>query len=198
MGNSIVGYTIIAYPESMPDDWQTKLEKLPIGYCYALHDKDTRVDDDGVIEQKKAHIHFFFLGPVSEKQKKYISASLGVSIHGQAVRRASDMYDYLTHENDEDKYHYSKDSIIHSSKWSQDDFETIASREPDKRDYTVELIKVINDNDIIEYSDLMDFIVNNGYDKLIPASRQLWVMRYIDSRRLRNTAYKQKGTQGAT
>ena len=55
MGRAIVGYTIIAYPESMPDDWQMKLEKLPFGYCYALHDKDTRVDDDGVIEQKSTY-----------------------------------------------------------------------------------------------------------------------------------------------
>lgn len=190
MGRAIVGYTIIAYPESMPDDWQMKLEKLPFGYCYALHDKDTRVDDDGVIEQKKAHMHFFFLGTVSQKQKNYISASLGVNIQGQPVRRASDMYDYLTHENAPDKYHYPKEIIVHSSKWSQEEFETIASRDPDVADHTSEIIRIVAQENITEYSDLMDYLNENGYEQLLSASKALWVMRYIDSRR--NVMYKRE------
>lgn len=185
MARAIVGYTIIAYPESMPDDWQTKLEKLPFGYCYALHDKDTRVDDDGVIETKKAHMHFFFLGTVSQKQKKYISASLGVGIEGQPVRHASDMYDYLTHENATEKYHYSKEIIVHSNKWSQEDFETIASRDPDTADHSTELMRIIAQEDFTEYSDLMDYLLENGYEQLLVAAKALWVMRYIDSRRNR-------------
>lgn len=190
MGRAIVGYTIIAYPESMPDDWQTKLEKLPFGYCYALHDKDTRVDDDGVIVQKKAHMHFFFLGTVSQKQKNYISASLGLNIQGQPVRRASDMYDYLTHENSAEKYHYSKEIITHSSKWSQEEFETIASRDQDTAEHTGEIIQIVNQENITEYSDLMDYLNENGYVQLLSASKALWVMRYIDSRR--NAMYKRE------
>lgn len=190
MARAIVGYTILAYPESMPDDWQMKLEKLPFGYCYALHDKDTRVDDDGVIVQKKAHMHFFFLGTVSSKQKNYISASLGVNILGQPVRRASDMYDYLTHENAPDKYHYPKEIIVHSSKWSQEEFETIASRDPDTADHTKEIIQIIRQGDFVEYSDYMDYLDENGCEQLQTASKALWVMRYIDSRR--NAMYKRE------
>lgn len=190
MVRSIVGYTIIAYPESMPDDWQLKLEKLPFGYCYALHDKDIRVDDDGVIEQKKAHMHFFFLGTVNQKQKNYISASLGVNIMGQPVRRASDMYDYLTHENALEKYHYSKEIIVHSSKWCQEEFETIASRDLDTADHAVEIIQIVRQANITEYSDLMDYLLENGYEQLLTASKALWVMRYIDSRR--NAMYKRE------
>lgn len=190
MARAIVGYTIIAYPESMPDDWQMKLEKLPFGYCYALHDKDTRVDDDGVIVQKKAHMHFFFLGAVNQKQKNYISASLGVNIQGQPVRRASDMYDYLTHENAPDKYHYSKEIIVHSSKWSQEEFETIASRDQDTADHVIEIMQIVAQENITEYSDLLDYLLENGCEQLLRASRALWVMRYIDSRR--NAMYKRE------
>lgn len=190
MGNAIVGYTIIAYPESMPDDWQMKLEKLPFGYCYALHDKDIRVDDDGVIEPKKAHMHFFFLGAVSQKQKNYISASLGVNIMGQPVRRASDMYDYLTHENATEKYHYPKEIIVHSNKWSQEDFETIASRDLDKADHAVDILQIVRQADITEYSDLMDYLLDNGYEQLLSAAKAYWVKQYIDSRR--NAIYQRE------
>lgn len=190
MARAIVGYTIISYPESMPDDWQMKLEKLPFGYCYALHDKDTRADDDGVIVQKKAHMHFFFLGTVSQKQKNYISASLGVNIQGQPVRRASDMYDYLTHENAPDKYHYPKEIIVHSSKWSQEEFETIASRDQDTSDHVIEIMEIVKQENISEYADLLDYLLENGYEQLLSASKALWVMRYIDSRR--NAMYKRE------
>ena len=178
--NAKLGYTIIAYPESMPDTWEMMLEGLPFGYSWCLHDKD--VDEDGVI--KKAHIHFFFQGLPTKKQKEYICASLGVSYMGQDVRSASGLYDYLTHENSPEKYHYDRDSIQHSSKWSQEAFEDLYRP---KTDYTVEIMQIIVQNDITEYSDLLEWIASNGRQELFTESKKLWVMRYVDSRRNRPT-----------
>ena len=115
MSNRIYGYTVVSYPESMPPNWRLQLNSLPFGYASCLHDKDVKVDDDGVVTEKKAHIHFFFQGKVTKRQKEYIHGALGVS-YGEDVRSASGLFDYLTHEHNPDKYHYSKDSIQYSQK----------------------------------------------------------------------------------
>lgn len=177
--NAKLGYLVVAYPESMPTGWAERLEGLPFGYAYCLHDKD--VDDDGVL--KKAHIHFFFQGLPTKRQKEYIHACLGVH-YGQDCRSASAAYDYLTHENNPDKYHYDKESIAHSRKWSQEDFDAIYTP---KIDYTIEIMQIIVENDIKEYSDLMEWIAFNERQELFSESKKLWVMRYVDSRRNRPT-----------
>lgn len=175
MSNAIKGYTVVAYPESMPKDYVNLLDVLPFGYCYSLHDKD--VDDDGVI--KKAHIHFFFYGCPSAKQKEYIHTSLGV-YYGECVRNSSAMYDYLTHNNHPNKYHYSVDNIIKSSKWNQDLFD--CSYVP-KHNYSADIIEIIKHYGIIEYSDLMPLVIASGDDALISESQKYWVTRYLDSLR---------------
>lgn len=178
--NAKLGYTVIAYPESMPEGWETMLDCLPFGYAYSIHDKDVNTDTG---ELKKAHIHFFFQGLPTKKQKEYIHACLGVH-YGQDVRSASGLYDYLTHENNPDKYHYDRDSIQHSPKWSQEAFDDLYKP---KIDYMGEIMQIIVQYGITEYADLLEWIVANGRQELYADSQRLWVMRYIDSRRNRPT-----------
>ena len=174
MANKIYGYTVVAYPESMPDDWRIKLGSLPFGYCYALHDED--VDDDGVL--KKPHEHFYFQGSPTKKQKEYIHGALGVS-YGEPVRSAGGMYDYLTHENNPNKYHYSKDIILHSEKWNQELFDSIYVPVPSVN----EVMDIIEEYDITEYFDLMRLFKKLGRDDLLTYSaKAYWVERYITSR----------------
>lgn len=181
-----LGYLTVAYQESMPDDWQQKLESLGFGYSYCLHDKDVW-KSDGIIngvahkagELKKPHIHFFFQGVPTMKQKKYIHDSLGVN-YGEDCRSANGAYDYLTHENDPDKYHYSKDSISYSLKWNQEAFD--AHYVP-KRDTYTELLLTIKNNGFYEYHELMEYLAGLEDEELIKEGKALWVMRYMDSRR---------------
>ena len=186
--NQIQGYTTVCYPESMPEDWQERLELLPFGYCYSTHDKDTKKDEDGTEKAKKAHIHVFFQGKCSSRQKQYIHASLGVG-YGEDVRSAQGMYEYLTHENNPDKFHYDKDSIHYSPKWNQELFE---SHIVPYQDCTARIIEIIYENNITEYCDLIDCLVNMNEPNLLKQSKALWVMRFIDSRR--NTLTKMRNT----
>lgn len=182
--NKIYGYTVVAYPDSIPDDWEEKLNKLTFGYCWALHDRDWKVTDDGEIEPKKAHMHFYFQGKPTSKQKQYIHESLNVN-YGEPVRSASGMFDYLTHENHPNKEHYERDSIKKSAKWDDEMFEM--SYVP-KIDYEAIILGLIAENDIYEYSHLINLIVQQGYDEveksgIMREAKKYWVMRYIDSRR---------------
>lgn len=176
MANQINGFTVVAYPESMPSNWATELDKLPFGYCSALHDKDIN-EETGQL--KKAHMHFFFQGNPSKSQKEYIYASLGIS-YGEVVRNASAMYDYLTHEDKPEKYHYSRDIINVSRKWCQEIFDLHYTP---KVDTTAELIRFIEENAIDEYRDLMIELAKMSRDDLIKEAQKYWVMRYVDSRR---------------
>ena len=175
MANQIHGYTVVGYPESMPDDCYNLLSALPSGFCSALHDQD--VDEDGII--KKPHVHFFFQGRLTKKQKEYVHKAIGVS-YGEDVRNASAMYDYLTHENNPDKYHYSKDIIKYSAKWCQELFDSIY--EPPKAKM-VDLINFIEINGITEYRDLLQAIADKDRMELMKLAREYWVIRYVDSKR---------------
>lgn len=168
------GYTVVSWPESMPENWVEQLNSLPFGYCVALHDKD--VDEDGVI--KKAHMHFFFQGNPTPKQREYIHASLGV-YYGEPVRNAEDMYNYLTHEDKPDKYHYSRDIINASPKWCQELFEQHITP---KYDTTSELLDIIETQHIEEYADLVRYVARyEDRPDLMKEVQKYWVTRYVDS-----------------
>lgn len=187
-----LGYLTVAYPESMPPNWKEDLEMLPFGYACCTHDKD-KWGSDGVVngvphkkgDPKKAHTHFFFQGVPTNAQKKLIHAILGVN-YGEDCRSANGAYDYLTHENDPDKYHYSKDNISYSPKWSQEAFD--AHYTP-KRNLKAELGMIIDQNKITEYADLMSHLFALDDEDLQTEASKYWVTKYIDSRR---NAYKKE------
>lgn len=181
MANKISGYTVVAYPESLLDGWEYRLNGLPFGYCCALHDKDIRKDEDGNEVQKKSHMHFFFQGRPTPKQKKYIHDCLSVA-YGEDVRSMSGMFEYLTHENHPTKYHYSRDIIVYSPKWCQEAFDM---HYIPKKDLDGQLMQLIVDNDITEYSMLIEILYELGDEELFAASKKFWIMRYLDSRRNR-------------
>lgn len=177
MASKINGYTVVCYPESMPDDWEKELRALPFGYALSLHDKDT----DDVGQLKKAHMHIFFQGKPTKHQKEYIHRALGIT-YGEDVRSAQGMFDYLTHENNPEKYHYSRDNIQYSPKWSQELFEVACT---DSKDYTQELIEYILENGIYEYSELMISLIHDEKRELLKQARQPYIWRFIDSLRHR-------------
>ena len=176
MANKIYGYTVVAYPESMPTNWKILLNELPFGYCYSLHDKD--VDSDGVL--KKPHYHFFFQGKATPNQKKYIHGALAIN-YGEDIRSYAGMYDYLTHENNPDKHHYSKDRIQYSDKWNQELFE--CNYNATVQDSMLDIIQIIDRVHITEYSQLLNYLVVEGRQDLLSASKAYWVIKYIDSKR---------------
>lgn len=46
---------LIVYPESAPKDWVDIINAEGVPWAYILHDKDTKVDENGEIVLKKAH-----------------------------------------------------------------------------------------------------------------------------------------------
>lgn len=178
MANSKTGCTTIAYPESLPADWETQLNLMGVGYAWALHDQD--VNSDGT--QKKAHIHIIFQLPLSAKQKKYVSSVTTVKMI-QDIRSNSALYEYLTHENDSDKHHYDKSIIQHSPDWCQELFEqSTASRSTNE--IAAEIEDLILDNNITEWCDLVRAVRVLGVDSASYVRKHAFYFRcIIDSNR---------------
>lgn len=182
----IYGYTVVSYPESMPGDWKIKLNYLPFGYAYCLHDMDV---DEKTGEKKKEHIHFFFQGVATKKQKEYIHDSLCIG-YGENIHSASGMYDYLTHENNPDKYHYSKDSIVYSEKWSQEIFDTYYTKTIKKGD----IMRYIYSNRVRGYHKLLDSLLRDGKeDWLDYCTNHIWVRNYVNDIRYSVDSVKGQG-----
>lgn len=182
----IYGYTVVSYPESMPSDWKIKLNYLPFGYAYCLHNMDV---DEETGEKKKEHIHFFFQGVATKKQKEYIHDSLCIG-YGENIHSASGMYDYLTHENNPDKYHYSKDSIVYSEKWSQEIFDTYYTKSIKKGD----IMQYIYSNRVSGYHKLLDSLLRDGKeDWLDYCTNHIWVRNYVNDIRYSKDSVKGQG-----
>lgn len=180
MSNRICGYTVVAYPESICENWKTNLNMLNFGYAYALHDMDT--DDNG--EKKKPHMHFYFQGNPTKKQKNFIHEALNVH-YGENVHSANGMFDYLTHKNNPDKYHYDDSIIKYSEKWCQELFDTYYQKDVNNTD----LVLYIQQNKIVEYSDLLDSLLMDGEMSLFNLAKSSWVRGYLDSRRYKKSNY---------
>lgn len=170
--NKTLGYTIILYPDSAPADWTIQLEQLQIAFCWCLHDKD----------DAKPHIHVFILGDYPKKKIETIRTAFRLAFV-PPVKSCQGMYNYLTHENHKAKYHYSRDSIHHSSLWSQETFETMCGDTQDPQEAFCELIKLVDECGLYEYADLLSYLVSQGDMELLKVARGRDVRDYVTSRR---------------
>ena len=113
-------FTFLLYPESIPQDWQTKLEALGVPIAISpLHDKDLSSVEGQ--KYKKAHYHVIYISknPVTaESVRLKIKRALGdksVAKVQIVVQSMENMYLYLTHESKDaiakNKHKYSKRDI---------------------------------------------------------------------------------------
>ncbi|NHZ69593.1 replication protein RepB [Streptococcus agalactiae] len=96
-------FTFLLYPESIPSDWELKLETLGVPMAISpLHDKD-KSSIKGQ-KYKKAHYHVLYIAknPVTaDSVRKKIKLLLGEKSLAmvQVVLNVENMYLYLTHES---------------------------------------------------------------------------------------------------
>ena len=113
-------FTFLLYPESIPEDWEIKLESIGLPIAVSpLHDKDLS-DVEGQ-KYKKAHYHVIYVAknPLTADSVRYkIKQILGANSIAMVqiiVRGMEGMYLYLTHESKDaiakKKYVYDKKDI---------------------------------------------------------------------------------------
>lgn len=170
----------VIYPESAPKDWIEILTLKGLSFAVSpLHDKD--INPTG--EEKKAHYHIIlcFPGPTTDKTvNDIIVKELGqpIAIPLESVRG---YYRYFTHKDNPEKYQYKSNEIQLFNAFDVTDimnnFEVFQSLR--------EIQTLIIENNILEYCDLLDFLMINDKPELwnVASSHTLVLNTYITSKR---------------
>lgn len=159
MANKTIAETIVVYPESMHKNFFSILEEYKIPFCYILHDKDT--DTNGKI--KKAHYHVVIERKLTAKETEIVY-KYGVINYKEPVRSEKGITNYLTHENNPNKFHYNMDAVNYSKHWDEDKWDEILSKQPQKEVTCTEIFTVIIENDIDTYNGLIKYAMSNLSD----------------------------------
>lgn len=175
-------WAFILYPESAPENWREVLQQSGLQCAISpLHDLD--VNPTG--EVKKAHHHVIacYSGPTSYNVVKALCDSLNSPIP-QALEQVRGYYRYLTHKDNPEKVQYSDLDITTINGFNISDYVEMTKSEVIKIKRDVQTF--IRDNDLVEYSDLMDLLQDmtecvEWYD--VASNNTYFFEKYISSRR---------------
>lgn len=178
-------WAFVLYPESAPADWLERLKQSGLmGAVSPLHDKDVNADG----EPKKAHYHVILVygNTTTYNNVKSLTDSLNQPIP-QALEQIRGYYRYLTHKDNPEKYQYSDSDIVTFGGFDISDFVEMTKSEVTK--YIKEIHAFVRDNNITEYSDLCDMLIDAGLEELyeVAINHTLFVNSYISSRRNKQT-----------
>lgn len=170
----------VIYPESAPVDWKEILKLKGITFAVSpLHDSD--INPTG--ESKKEHYHIImcFPGPTTDKTVNQIiveELKQPIAIPLESVRG---YYRYFTHKDNPEKHQYDDKDIELFNGFDVTDvlnnFEVFQ--------YLKQIQLLIIENEILEYSDLLDYLMSNDLQEMwnVASSHTLFLNTYITSKR---------------
>lgn len=174
-------WAFVVYPESAPADWIEQLQKTGLQCAISpLHDKD--IDPTGEVKKSHYHVIATYSGPTSFNVVQALTKSLNAPIP-QALEQVRGYYRYLTHKDNPEKHQYDEKEIRTVNGFNISDFVELSKSEVNE--IKRKLQGVIRQEEIIEYADLMDYLLDTEshleYD--VASSNTLFFDRYITSRR---------------
>lgn len=180
-------WAMVLYPESAPVDWREQLAKCGLQCAVSpLHDKDLNADG----EPKKAHYHVIlcYSGPTSYGVVERLTKQLNQPAP-QPLEQVRGYYRYLTHADNPEKAQYSSSEIQTINGFDIRDFVEMTKSEVTR--YKRELLSFIRDNDLMEYADLLDVLLDGGEATAdlfeVASNHTLFLTKYIASRRYKAT-----------
>jgi len=149
-------WSFVAYPQSLKEDWVDDLIKKGVSFAVSpLHDKD--INADGTPKKPHYHIILMYGGPTTYNNvKKNITDYLGQPIP-IPLESPIGMYRYFTHQDNPEKYQYNKNDI---RCYNGFDISIILTNS-DIKECIKKIQLFIRDNNIIEYCDLLDLLLDN-------------------------------------
>ena len=157
-------WVFIGYPESMPEDWKTKLQDMMIDIAVSpLHDKD--VNPDG--EMKKPHYHIVLRYSSNKsysqvcKDIEYFNGSIP-----QKIKSMKGQLRYLVHADNADKFQYQQSDILVIGGWDISQYFTLT--QVDRHNYIAEMMDFVDDNGIMEFNGLLRYARKHRRDDWFP------------------------------
>lgn len=170
-------FTFLLYPESIPEDWELRLELLgqPIAIS-PLHNQDKDKKNGGY---KKPHYHLIYVAknPVTaDSVRKKIKGVLGDKSVAmvQIVRTSMEqMYLYLTHESKDavakKKHKYNKADIKCLMNF---DIARYVTLDVEEKDYILDMVcNLIDDHGLANMRELKRFVLQRGGEYGVPSMK---------------------------
>lgn len=171
----------VGYPESLPVDWLDRLRDTGLQIAISpLHNKD--LNPTGEIKKEHYHIIFNYDGPTTYEHIKEICDNFNMTIPIK-LESLRGMYRYHLHLDNPEKYQYDDRDRILINGFDSNLVNELTKTEVDK--IKKEIISFIIDNDIFEYSDLLEILMNNDLINLlnVATSHTILFNTFISSRR---------------
>lgn len=175
-------WAFVIYPESLPENWKEIIVETGLPMAISpLHDKD--INPTG--EEKKAHYHvicYYENATTFNNVKQNVTDKLNgtIPIKLESMRG---MYRYHLHLDNPEKYQYDDRDRTFFNGFDIDLASKLTRTEINK--LIREIHTFINNNDIVEYIDLLDILKDNElfdmYD--IAISNTLLFKSLLDSKR---------------
>lgn len=171
----------VGYPESLPENWKEQLIETGLSVAVSpLHDKD--VNPDGEI--KKVHYHFIFAydGPTTYNNVKELCEKFNMTIPIK-LESTRGMYRYHIHLDNPEKYQYDDRDRILLNGFDANSVNELTKTEVNK--LVKEIITFIIDNDILEYSDLLQILLESDMSQMLDVATNKTILfdGFIRSRR---------------
>lgn len=172
-------FATVVYPESAPDNWQEVLSQQFVqSFISPLHDKD--VNPTG--EVKKAHYHviiMFDTVKTSEQAQEIFSL-----IHGVGCERVNSIRGYaryLCHLDNPEKAQYEPQNV---RSLGGADYTSTIGLVTDKYKAISEMIDYCVENNIVSYSDLLEYSRMERFDwfRVLCDNGTIVVREYLKSR----------------
>lgn len=174
-------WACVGYPESLPIDWLEQLRETGLRIAISpLHDKD--LNPTGEVKKPHYHIIFWYDGPTTYESVNSLCErfNMTIPIKLESIRG---MYRYHIHQDNPEKYQYDDRDRILLNAFDANSINELTKTEVNK--IKKDLINFIIDNDIIEYSDLLDILLKNDMGNMfdVASSHTLLFHTFISSRR---------------
>lgn len=173
-------YTTIVYPESVPKDWLSILDKQHVqAFVSPLHDRD--INPDGEAKKPHWHVLVMFDSVKTVAQAQELFEQIG-GVGCQKVNSVRGAARYLCHMDNPEKAQYDSGDV---RAFAGADYNEICSLASDKYRVIREMIAFCEDNNIINFADLLVYASENRNDwfRVLCDSGAFVVKEYLKSRK---------------
>lgn len=177
-----MNWTCLLYPESVIENWKEELAELQVRLAVSpIHDKDFNAD--GTAKKPHYHVAFAFDGNKSYEQVHGITESFKGTVP-QRCKSLKATVRYMTHMDNPEKAQYARGDITTFGGFDIDAMflPTVSERYEVLRN----IIEFIDNNDVIEFCDLVRYASAKQYDTWFPIladSAAYFIGQYIKSAR---------------
>lgn len=181
-------WAFVLYPESSPDNWRELLQQTGLACAVSpLHDKD--LDPTGEIKKAHYHIILCYSGPTTFNTVKRITDSLNQPIP-IPLEQVRGYFRYFTHKDNPEKYQYNENEITTINDFDIDNYNDLSISQI--KHIMVDLQRICRDNKIMEYCDLLDFLLDEELFSYLDVAQNHTILfnTYITSLRNKTRDYR--------